>query len=171
MNRSLIRFAILSLFLLLFASCGSSYKTIGKQQVAKAEQRLGVKIAKSDPLTLFLEAAAWVGTPYRAGGQTKKGVDCSGFTTSVYREVYQKKLARNSADMYSHNCARIRRKSNLKSGDLVFFRTTKSKEITHVGIYLKDNYFIHAATRGGVQVNRLDEPYYDQTFYRAGRVK
>lgn len=167
---------ILSLFLyfmlLLFLSgCGTSYKALEKQTVAHAERKLGVKINKSDPLALFVEAAAWVGTPYRAGGYTKKGADCSGFTTSVYRDVYQKKLARNSADIYNQNCVRIRRKSKLKSGDLVFFRTTKARKITHVGIYLKDNHFIHAATRGGVQVNRLDEPYYHKTFYRGGRVK
>lgn len=160
-------------FFLLFilSGCGTSYKTLEKQTVAQAERRLGIKISKTDPLALFLEAAAWMGTPYRAGGQTKKGADCSGFTSSVYREVYQKQLARSSANIYTQNCIRIRRKSKLKGGDLVFFRTTNSHEITHVGIYLKDNYFIHAATRGGVRVNRLDEPYYHKTFYRSGRVK
>lgn len=151
--------------------CKSSYHTLEKQHIARAEARLGMQIRKSDPLPLFLEAAGWVGTPYRAGGITKKGTDCSGLTYSIYREVYQKQLARSSADMYEQNCVRIRRKSNLKSGDLVFFRTAGTRRITHVGIYLKDNCFIHASTTKGVQINRLDEPYYRKTFYRSGRVK
>ena len=151
--------------------CKTSYKSLYRQQVSQAEAVLGIDIAKSDPLHLYLEAASWVGTPYRSGGATRRGTDCSGFTYSIYRDVYQKRLSRTSAEMYYNNCVRIRRKSKLKSGDLVFFRTGRDNRINHVGIYLKNNYFIHSAVRGGVRVDRLDEPYYKKTFYRSGRVK
>lgn len=162
---------LLIVFAFLFTGCKSKFQAVDKHHIARAEARLGIPIKKSDPLPLFLEAAAWVGTPYRAGGMTKKGTDCSGMTYSIYKEVYKKKLSRNSHDMYKDNCVRIRRKRKLKGGDLVFFRTTGSRRITHVGIYLKDDYFIHASTKRGVQINRLNEPYYQKTYYRSGRVK
>lgn len=165
-------FRILYLLLLLsFPGCKTAYNSVYKNQVSMAGSRLGITISKSDPLHLFLEAASWLGTPYRSGGQTKKGADCSGFTFSVYKEVYNKTISRSSSDMYHKDCVRIRSKSSLKSGDLVFFRTGRDKRINHVGIYLKDNRFIHSATRGGVQVNSLDETYYKKTFYRYGRLR
>ncbi|MCC8144595.1 MAG: NlpC/P60 family protein [Tannerellaceae bacterium] len=106
------------------------------------------------------------------GGTTRKGVDCSGLVTNIYREVYGKQLARSSADMLKHNCRKVGR-SRLKEGDLVFFQTGGGRKKTpnHVGIYLKNGKFLHASTSKGVMVSNLSEPYYIRTFITGGKVK
>ena len=89
----------------------------------------------------------------------------------VYSAVYNKKLERSSASILSKNCKRIKQKE-LKQGDLVFYATGKSrKKVNHVGIYLKDNKFVHASSSRGVIVSSLKEPYYTRTFVTAGKVK
>ena len=113
-----------------------------------------------------------MGVPYRSGGLTRRGVDCSGFVMNVFREVYGKSLARSSADMLKRNCKKVGR-AKLKEGDLVFFRTGRGKRKVpnHVGIYLKNGKFIHASTSRGVIVSSLSEPYYVRTWLTGGRVK
>jgi len=93
---------------------------------------------------------------------------------SVYKNVYNKTLERNSADMLHKNCKKVS-KGKLKEGDLVFFNTSsKSRSdsnISHVGIYLKENKFLHASTSKGVNVSDLDDDYYRKTWVCGGRVK
>ncbi len=134
-------------------------------------RRLGISIGKHDKenLELFTVAEKWLGVPYRYGGNTKKGCDCSGFVSQVYKAVYGKSLERNSAAIRDKNCSQIRR-SQLRTGDLVFFKTGSSRKINHVGIYLKDNKFIHASSSKGVIVSSLEEKYYIRTYVCSGRV-
>ena len=115
----------------------------------------------------------WRGVPYRSGGQSRRGVDCSGFVSIVYREVYGKQLARSSADMLKYNCKKVSR-AKLQEGDLVFFKTGRGGKRgvpNHVGIYLKNGRFIHTSTSSGVMVSSLSEPYYTRTWLTGGRVK
>lgn len=110
----------------------------------------------------------WYGVRYRTGGNTKTGVDCSGFTVAVYAAVYGIALPRVSREQY-----RISRKisiTELQEGDLVFFHTSSRSNVTHVGVYLGNNRFIHASVSRGVMVNSLFEPYYVQRFVGAGRI-
>lgn len=134
-------------------------------------RRLGISIGKHDKenLELFTVAEKWLGVPYRYGGNTKKGCDCSGFVSQVYKAVYGKSLERNSAAIRDKNCSKIRR-SQLRTGDLVFFKTGSSRKINHVGIYLKDDKFIHASSSKGVIVSSLEEKYYIRTYVCSGRV-
>lgn len=134
-------------------------------------RRLGISIGKHDKenLELFTVAEKWLGVPYRYGGNTKKGCDCSGFVSQVYKAVYGKSLERNSAAIRDKNCSKIRR-SQLRTGDLVFFETGSSRKINHVGIYLKDDKFIHASSSKGVIVSSLEEKYYIRTYVCSGRV-
>lgn len=109
----------------------------------------------------------WYGVRYRRGGNTKSGVDCSGFTVAVYSAVYGMMLPRVSREQY-----RISRKistTELQEGDLVFFNTT-GRGVSHVGIYLGNNRFIHASVSRGVMVNSLFENYYIKRFVGAGRI-
>jgi len=163
------------LVIMFFSACGS------KQQISlpadfkgpKELSRLyGIKLTPNDNIFLYNEGAKWLGTPHRAGGNTKRGVDCSGFVVIIYREIYDKQLARSSSDILKNNCTRISR-SRLQEGDLVFFNTAGSKKKTpsHVGIYLKNDRFIHTSTSKGVMVSSLDEPYYTRTWVAGGRVK
>lgn len=109
----------------------------------------------------------WYGVRYRRGGNTRSGVDCSGFTVAVYSAVYGMALPRVSREQY-----RISRKistTELQEGDLVFFNTT-GRGVSHVGVYLGNNRFIHASVSKGVMVNSLFENYYIKRFVGAGRI-
>lgn len=112
---------------------------------------------------------SWYGTKYKYGGDTRDGVDCSGFTKAFMASYYGVTLTRNSADMYEKS--KHIKKKKLAQGDLVFFKTKGAKGgITHVGVYLCNNKFVHAATSSGVVINDLDETYYKARFVSGGRV-
>ncbi|MBS1759718.1 MAG: C40 family peptidase [Bacteroidetes bacterium] len=109
----------------------------------------------------------WYGVRYRSGGNTKSGVDCSGFTLAVFAAAYGLSIPRVSREQY-----RVSRKvstTELQEGDLVFFNT-QGRGVSHVGVYLGNNKFIHASVSRGVMVNDLFEPYYMQRFLGAGRI-
>ena len=129
---------------------------------------LGYSLNGNENPDLLREVAGWLGTPYRYGGTTKAGADCSGFAKAVYLEVYGINLERVTVNM-AQNSRRIS-KRNLREGDLVFFRIN-GRRISHVGIYLSNNKFIHASTSRGVIVNDLDENYYSRNFAFGGRVQ
>jgi hypothetical protein len=128
---------------------------------------LGYSLNGTENPVLLREVAGWLGTPYRYGGTTKAGADCSGFAKVVYLEVYDINLERVTVNM-AQNSRRIG-KRNLREGDLVFFRIN-GRRISHVGIYLSNNKFIHASTSRGVIVSDLDEDYYSRNFAFGGRV-
>ena len=130
----------------------------------------GVRLTPDDNIFLYNAGAHWLGVPHRMGGLTKRGVDCSGFVQIIYREIYGKRLERTAADMLKKNCKRVGR-GRLREGDLVFFRTGRSRTPNHVGIYLKNGRFIHTSTSRGVMVSSLSEPYYTRTWLTGGRVK
>jgi probable lipoprotein NlpC len=131
-------------------------------------QSLGVSLDYTEDKELLETVYEWIGTPYRSGASSKKGTDCSGFVTSVFREVYGVNLSRSSRSMFQ-DVKRIK-KDSIRTGDLVFFRRAPNQPIYHVGIYLKDNKFVHSATNGGVIISSLNSQYYRRNFYAAGRV-
>ena len=135
------------------------------RQLARAGIILGFDIEEDDPHRLYIESASWIGTPYRYG------VDCSGFTCNIYRNVYGIKLQRNSRKQYEKDCRSVSRK-HLQPGDLVFFGSGgREANISHAGIYLKRNLFIHASSSQGVTVSSLDDRYWNQRWVSGGRVK
>jgi lipoprotein Spr len=143
------------------------------QTISKLSKQFGVRLTQADHIALYTACSSWIGVKYRYGGNTKNGVDCSGFVSAIYKQVYGTGLERNSANILRKNCAAIR-KDKLREGDLLFFKTTGSgnRNIpTHVGIYLKNGRFIHAASSRGVAVNSLSEAYYVRTWITGGRVK
>lgn len=108
----------------------------------------------------------WYGTKYCIGGSTVNCVDCSAFTQSVLREAFQTDIPRTAQDQY--NTVNKIDVSELREGDLVFFNTG-GRAISHVGVYLLNNKFVHAATSGGVMVSDLNETYWRARFRGAGR--
>ncbi|MBP5420395.1 MAG: C40 family peptidase [Bacteroidales bacterium] len=135
-------------------------------------KKLGVQVTSSDNQKLYSEAASWVGAPYKYGGTSRSGVDCSGFTYLMYKSVYGKTISRQSGEILSKDCNKIK-KSDLRAGDLVFFRTDGKRSSTpnHVGIYLKSNKFIHASSSKGVVVSDLTTDYYVKNWIAGGRVR
>ena len=130
---------------------------------------LDVQLTGRDNPRLYAELKTWLGVPYRYGGTTREGTDCSGLTMRVYKAVYGIDINRNSAKQFEKNCKSIPR-SKLREGDLVFFITGRASKISHVGIYLKDGKFVHASSSRGVIVSDLSQNYYDKHFHCAGRV-
>lgn len=131
-------------------------------------QTLGLRLDHTENKHLLETVSEWLGTPYRSGSSSKRGTDCSGFVTRVYKEVYGVDLSRSSRSMF-HDVKRIS-KTQVKEGDLVFFRRGPKQPIYHVGIYLKNNKFAHSASNGGVRISSLKESYYSRNYYAAGRV-
>ena len=160
---------LLSLLPLLLGSCRTVAPAYDYQELARASLRLGIDIDMKDNHALYVESGHWIGVPYRGGGTTKRGIDCSGLTSAIYKKVYRKSLERNSDDQRKKDCRKVK-KSKLKEGDLVFFHNgRKKKRATHVGIYLKDRKFIHASTSQGVIISRLDEEYWKKHWLSGGR--
>lgn len=130
-------------------------------------QTLGLHLAFDENKNLLRSVTDWIGTPYSYGNNSRRGTDCSGFVTRVFREVYGITLQRSSRSMFT--TTKHVAKAEMQTGDLVFFRRGRGP-IYHVGIYLKGGKFAHSACNGGVMVSSLNQPYYHRNFYAAGRV-
>lgn len=114
-------------------------------------------------LTQFRE---WRGTPYRLGGNTKAGIDCSAFVQQTLDTQFNIKAPRSTAQQV-HMGDDVPRNA-MKVGDLLFFRTGYSTR--HVGFYLGGGQFLHASTKVGVTISRLDDLYWRKTFWKVRRV-
>ncbi len=118
--------------------------------------------------TLYQFIDKWIGTDYRIGGCDISGIDCSGFAQKLYSEVYGIDLLRTATEQFV-NCKRIKNAKEALEGDLVFFHI-RSRRISHVGIYLGNNYFVHASTSNGVMISNLDEEYWHKYYAGCGRI-
>ena len=156
MKKHLFNLLLFTVLVIGLSGCRTSAPKLDYKKLARASVRLGVDIGMEDNHKLYLEAAEWIGTPYRGGGETKRGTDCSGMTCQIYKKVYHTKLQR-STDGQKKESSKVARR-NLREGDLVFF-------------YLKDGKFVHASTSQGVIVSSLNEPYYRTHWISGGRVR
>jgi hypothetical protein len=127
---------------------------------------LDVAVEELNNMALLQFMNEWYGTRYKFGGSTHAGIDCSAFSGALLLNVFGVTLPRMAKDQYKV-CERVK-KDELQEGDLVFFHTTR-KGISHVGVYLRNNKFIHASLNYGVVISSLDDPYYSRTFVGAGR--
>ncbi|MEZ1315657.1 NlpC/P60 family protein [Pseudomonas fluorescens] len=112
-----------------------------------------------------------IGTRYRFGGTSEAGFDCSGFIGYLFREEAGMNLPRSTREMINVDAPLVSR-SALKPGDLLFFATNGRRgRVSHAGIYLGDNQFIHSSSRksGGVRVDSLGDSYWSKTFIEAKR--
>ena len=118
-----------------------------------------------DALDAFVKD--WYGTPHRMGGNTRHGVDCSGFVIQCYTQVFNSSfIGRRAEDLFGETTP-VKR-SDLTFGDLVFFKI-RGKRIDHVGVYMGDGDFAHASSSRGVMISNLNEVYYTKRFFMGGR--
>ncbi len=112
-----------------------------------------------------------IGTRYRFGGTSEAGFDCSGFIGYLFREEAGMNLPRSTREMINVDAPLVAR-NNLEPGDLLFFSTNGRRgRVSHAGIYLGDNQFIHSSSRrsGGVRIDNLGDSYWSKTFIEAKR--
>lgn len=151
-KRFLISTIIFSLFVLF--GCSSSQGQVS---------------VKSDPLMLAKidqHYKKWKKTPYRFGGTTLAGSDCSGLVMNFFKNRLAKTLPRSTAEQ-----AKLGYKvTTPKAGDLVFFKTGRSRSGLHVGIYYADGKFLHASTSKGVIYSSLKEDYWKKHYWMTRRV-
>ena len=129
----------------------------------------GFKDVMTSDTTLNNFMIHWLRKPYKFGGRTEKGIDCSQFNKRLYQDVYNKVLGDVAEEQWKQT-KRIK-KDSLQVGDLVFFRSRQSPSGWHCGTYIGNTYFIHAANRyEGVKISSLSEPRYSRSLKGFGRL-
>jgi cell wall-associated NlpC family hydrolase len=119
---------------------------------------------------MLMEIIKYLNTPYKYGGNSTRGIDCSAFTQTVYNNVLSFNLNRSAREQYKQGIE-VDNPEDLKFGDLVFFNTRRRVKPGHVGIYIGDNLFAHASSRNGVIVSSLDQSYYSRRFMGGRRIE
>nr|WP_315243666.1 C40 family peptidase [uncultured Flavobacterium sp.] len=155
-----------ALFLILFSILSVSCKT-GSTNVNKESKHETKYIVNN----LIETATDNIGTRYKAAGTTKAGFDCSGLVYSTF-EKENIKLPRSSYEQ--SKIGKIIKFDDAKKGDLIFFKTNKSKQINHVGLITEVNReeikFVHSSTSKGVIISSTKETYYKNSFAQINRI-
>ena len=167
---------LVALVAALMVSCGSMKNTSTVHRTSKVGGGRGdtrnFEIPSSLPPqsnALLAEAKKWIGTPYKYGGEDKRGIDCSGLVLNVYKSALDIKLPRNSGEQAKY-CSPLQ-KNQLMPGDLIFFATGSSrKRVSHVGIYVGDGRMVHSSASSGVVVSDIESDYFVRTYAGAGSV-
>ncbi len=168
----MLRFLIL-LCLLATASCSirsapryTADSTDSDSVVRELKER-----RRASPSRLVRVVEDHLDVPYKWGGTTRAGMDCSAFVRAIFRKTYGIELPRTSKQIYRVGHPVSRRK-DLKPGDLVFFRNTSSGPgISHVGVYLSKGSFAHVGMSTGATITSLDHPYFHRRYVGARRVQ
>ncbi|WP_343696528.1 C40 family peptidase [Flavobacterium sp.] len=154
-------FLILSIVLV---SCKSTSTAVSKSEPKKENNRSLVK-------NLIETATDNIGVKYKAGGTTKNGFDCSGLVYNTF-ESENIKLPRSSYEQAK--VGKVIPLNDAKKGDLIFFKTNKSKQINHVGLIVEVNLdeikFVHSSTSKGVIISSTKEAYYKNSFEQVNRI-
>ncbi|MFL5763832.1 MAG: C40 family peptidase [Bacteroidia bacterium] len=174
--RRLIYFSLLLFISMAGSSCRSHKETVSKDPEVKESKNVRKKYAvllnvdpdKVDNIKLYSFIDDWYGVPYKYGGKAKSGIDCSNFTCTLYANVYGRSISGTSSSLYEQ-CKTVSKK-DLEEGDLIFFKIDSDK-ISHIGVYLQNNKFVHATTKKGVMIDDLDEAYYQKYYYKSGRLR
>lgn len=129
--------------------------------------KMDVEVERLINRDLYKFIESWWGTPYRLGGSTQNGVDCSAFTQTLMSVIYGLQIPRTAREQKAQST--VISEDQLREGDLIFFNT-RGRGVNHVGIYLQDNNFVHAASSTGVMISNLNEAYWKKRLLGAGRV-
>ena len=149
----------------------TKHETTRKTQLQFYQDKYAPILGSTNQLSnieLYQFMDQWMKTPYKYGGNSKAGIDCSRLSIMLLDQVYHKDISGSSADIYEQS--KPLPVESLKEGDLVFFKINGSV-VNHMGVYLINNKFIHATTKAGVLISDLNEAYYRKYFFSAGRIK
>lgn len=119
---------------------------------------------------ILSEAVGYLNTPYKYGGTSENGIDCSAFTQKVFQRSLELQIPRSTREQFEIG-EKITKDDDLNFGDLVFFKTKRRSSPSHVGIYIGENKFMHASRKKGVIVSSLDEKYWTPRFIGARRLE
>jgi cell wall-associated NlpC family hydrolase len=166
---------LLALLIFLFIGCSKkepallltnlSYPSASLQKTIIQNKQLEINTNKnSKNFSKFYKE--WRGVKYKFGGNSKNGIDCSAFIQKAYKKTLNIEIPRTTLQQ-SKKGKKIR-KSDLKLGDLVFFKTGRNSR--HVGIYMQDGKFMHASTKKGVTISKLDNVYFKKHYWKAQRI-
>ncbi len=136
--------------------------------VSRYADMLGVGTTSLANSGLYRFIDEWYGVRYRFGGTSKSGIDCSAFVRELYSKVFGMSLVR-TAMQQAASCCRLFTGNDLKEGDLVFFKVGTSR-ISHVGVYLTNDKFVHASSSRGVMISSLGDKYWKQYYAGGGRM-
>ncbi|HEY7751073.1 MAG TPA: C40 family peptidase [Ignavibacteriaceae bacterium] len=134
--------------------------------VGESGQNSGIASSKEK---MMMEIVKYLNTPYKYGGTTKSGIDCSALTQNLFRDVLSIDLLRSARLQYSQGVP-VGSKQDLQFGDLVFFNTRQRVKPGHVGIYIGENLFAHASTSKGVTISSMDHDYYSHRYMGGRRI-
>jgi len=118
---------------------------------------------------MIMEIIKYMNTPYKYGGNSLNGIDCSAFTQNVYKDSWLISINRSARDQYQQGIV-IADRTELEFGDLVFFNTRRRVRPGHVGIYIGENLFVHASSHSGVTISSLEHDYYNKRYMGARRI-
>ena len=166
------------IFLCLLATCSCSIRSAprytaddSKDSDSKSVVRELKERRRASPGRLARVVEGYLGVPYRWGGTTRAGMDCSAFARAIFRKTYGIELPRTTKQIYRVGRP-VSRRQDLKPGDLVFFRNTSSGPgVSHVGIYLSKGHFAHVGVSTGATITPLDHPYFHRRYVGARRVE
>ena len=148
------------------ASSGNSAPDLQSQQ--EMDALVAEVMSEAPPLRVSLEAQHedWKGVPYRYGGLSPRGVDCSGFVYLTFLSRLGMEVPRTTTELLQSG-EKVKR-DEIQVGDLVFFRTGPGNR--HVGIYMGNGDFLHASSSQGVMTSSLSNPYWRQRYWQARRL-
>ena len=160
-TRNIVRFAVLVFVTSLLMSCGALQERSSLSlNPAKLTDSAYVK------KVLYSQFNDWQGVRYRYGGLSRSGIDCSGFVYVTFKTKLGLDLPRTTA--LQTRLGKEVNKSELKAGDLVFFKTTFQSG--HVGIFLENDRFLHVSERKGVTISRLNDNYWKSNYWKSVRI-
>jgi probable lipoprotein NlpC len=160
-------FLFLLAILFIVTGCSSvQHDTAAQVDVIQATSAADLHNSNAIKATLLRQYKEWYKTPYKMGGLSKDGIDCSGFAYITFRSKFGYTLPR-ATESQAQTGKQVAR-NKLQTGDLVFFKT--SLYYNHVGIYLGDSRFLHASTSKGVIISNLNEQYWKERYWTARRI-
>jgi probable lipoprotein NlpC len=153
--------------LLLFSCTSAPYRAPANPAIKLAAQRVDLSDKHKTRQILDQQYEDWRHVRYRMGGLSRSGIDCSGLVYLTYRTKFGIDLPRSTE--HQAKTGRTIRRDQLRTGDLVFFKTGIFTR--HVGMYIDHGRFLHASTRKGVMISSLKTPYWADAYWKAQRVQ